>query len=281
MSKSYFIVGSMGQLGTALSRLYPDATLVDRDEFDMTDQAAYDTVDWSNYDVIINAAAMTNVDGAETNDGRKLAWALNAAAVAKLSKVAVDHDLTIVHVSSDYVFDGTRTPHEEDEAFAPLGVYGQSKAAGDLVVSVVPKHYILRTSWVIGEGRNFAGIMRELAEKGVSPTVVNDQIGRLTFTSTLAAAIQHLLETTPTYGTYNVSNDGDSVSWADIAALVFERSGRSASDVVPVSTVEYYEGKDGIAPRPLQSTMNLAKIKATGFSPENWRDLLDNYLNKE
>jgi dTDP-4-dehydrorhamnose reductase len=277
MSASYFIVGANGQLGQALSERYPDATLVDRSEFDMTEPLAYQSINWSQYDTIINAAAMTNVDGAETPDGRKLAWSVNAAAVGLLSKTAVEHDLTLVHISSDYVFDGTEEPHNEDEAFAPLGVYGQTKAAGDIAVGIVPKHYILRTSWVIGGGKNFVGIMKELADKDVSPTVVNDQFGRLTFVSTLTDAIHHLLDSSAAYGTYNCSNGGDSVSWADIAKLVFEKAGRSSDDVTGVSTEEYYAGKDGIAPRPLKSTMDLEKLSSTGFVPTGWREELETY----
>lgn len=277
MSKSYFIIGANGQLGQALAAVYPEAKLVDQAEFDMTLPSSYEAIDWSAYDTIINAAAMTNVDGAETPEGRELSWRVNAAAVGLLAKTAVAHDLTLVHVSSDYVFDGTKVPHQEDESFAPLGVYGQTKAAGDIATSIVPKHYILRTSWVIGGGKNFIGIMKDLADRDISPSVVDDQVGRLTFVSTLAQAIDHLLKTTPEYGTYNCTNDGDSVSWADIAKLVFEKAGRNPEDVTPVSTATYYEGKEGIAPRPLQSEMNLAKLKATGFTTPNWRDELENY----
>lgn len=277
MSKTYFIVGANGQLGNELRGFYPEATLVDKDQFDMTDPAAYDAVDWSSYDTIINVAAMTNVDGAESPEGRNIAWAVNATAVGLLAQTAVRHDITLIHISSDYVFDGSQEPHLEDESFAPLGVYGQTKAAGDIAASVVPKHYILRTSWVIGGGRNFVGIMKELADKGVSPSVVDDQTGRLTFTSTLAAAISHLLATTPAYGTYNCSNAGDSVSWADIARLVFEKAGRNPEDVTRVTTAEYYAGKEGIAPRPLKSTMSLDKLTATGFEPADWREELETY----
>lgn len=277
MSKSYFIVGANGQLGQALAAMYPDATLVDQAEFDITDPTSYEQLDWSQYTTIINAAAMTNVDGAEIPEGRELAWRVNAVAVGLLAKTATAHDLTLIHISSDYVFDGTKQVHTEDEAFAPLGVYGQTKAAGDIAAATVPKHYILRTSWVIGGGKNFIGIMKELADKGVSPSVVNDQIGRLTFVSTLAAAISHLLKTTPAYGTYNCSNQGDSISWADVAKLVFEKAGRDPDDVTPVSTEEYYAGKQGIAPRPLASTMSLDKLEATGFNATDWRQELENY----
>lgn len=277
MSKHFFIVGANGQLGSRLRDIYPEATLVDREEFDITNPAAYETVDWSKYDTLVNVAAMTNVDGAETTEGRRIAWAVNATAVSLLARTAVAHDLTLIHVSSDYVFDGSEEPHLEDEPFAPLGVYGESKAAGDVAAMVVPKHYILRTSWVIGEGRNFVGIMKELADKGISPSVVDDQVGRLTFTSTLAAAIKHLLEVKPDYGTYNCSNAGDSASWADIARLVFEKAGRNPDDVSKVTTAEYYADKEGIAPRPLKSTMSLDKLVATGFQPTDWHEELETY----
>lgn len=277
MSKTYFIIGANGQLGQALAALYPEAKLVDQAEFDMTLPGSYEEVDWSAYDTIINAAAMTNVDDAETPEGRELAWRVNASAVGLLAKTATAHDLTLIHISSDYVFDGTKVPHTEDETFAPLGVYGQTKAAGDIATSIAPKHYILRTSWVIGGGKNFIGIMKDLADRGINPSVVNDQIGRLTFVSTLAGAIDHLLKTKPTYGTYNCTNSGDSVSWADIAKLVFEKAGRNPDDVTPVSTATYYEGKEGIAPRPLQSEMSLKKLTATGFEASDWRSELEKY----
>ena len=107
--------------------------------------------------------------------------------------MAADHGITLVHISSDYVFDGTaERPYREDDPVAPLGVYGQTKAAGDQIVATVPRHYVVRTSWVIGDGRNFVRTMRSLAERGVNPSVVDDQYGRLTFTSELARAIRHL-----------------------------------------------------------------------------------------
>ena len=123
-----------------------------------------------------------------------------------------------MHISSDYVFDGTATrPYREDDPVAPLGVYGQTKAAGDQIVATVPRHYIVRTSWVIGDGRNFVRTMLSLAARGIDPSVVNDQYGRLTFTSELARAIRHLIETRAPYGTYNVTGSGSVTSWADIA----------------------------------------------------------------
>lgn len=299
MSKSYFIVGANGQLGQALQAKYPDAQKADVGELDITDKQSVESFDWSGIEVIINAAAYTNVDGAESAEGRVSAWAVNADAVANLVSVAAQHDMTLVHLSTDYVFDGTKSPHTEDEPFSPLSVYGASKAAGDLIVSLAPKFYILRTSWVIGDGKNFVRTMLELGQKGVSPTVVSDQIGRLTFTSELVRAIDYLLSagtdsllpaTTyhlpPTgakapYGTYNLSNDGEPASWAEITRAIFAEARFENLTVTDTTTVEYYEGKPGIAPRPLQSTLDLLKLHATGFKSRNWEEDLVEYIHRQ
>ena len=273
-----FIMGANGQLGTALRQLYPEARSADRDTLDMTDWNAVNTYDWTQTKLILNAAGYTAVDLAETAEGRRDAWQVNAVAVANLARIAISHDITLVHVSTEYVFDGTVSPHLEDEPFTPLSVYGQTKAAGDLAASLATRHYIARISWLIGDGKNFVRTMADLAERGIAPSVVDDQIGRLTFTDTLSRAIKHLIDSEAPYGTYNISNDGDPASWADIAKLVYEARGHSADEVTPVSTEEYYAGKDGIAPRPLQSTLDLAKLKSTGFEPEDWREKLKEYL---
>lgn len=276
-----FIVGARGQLGLALQTQYPKAKSADIDELDITDRQSVEKFDWTGIKVILNAAAYTNVDGAESTEGRVSAWAVNADAVGNLVAVAAHYDITLVHISTDYVFDGTQNPHIEDEAFSPLSVYGSSKAAGDLLVSLAPKFYILRTSWVIGDGKNFVRTMLELGKKGVSPTVVADQIGRLTFTSELVRATDHLLTSQATYGTYNVSNDGKSASWADITRQIFELANYRNLTVTDTTTAEYYAGKDGIAPRPLQSTLDLTKLHATKFNSEAWEVALESYVKKE
>lgn len=277
----FFIVGANGQLGTALRDKYPNAKFADIRELDITDQRSVEGFDWSGTEVILNAAAYTNVDGAETSEGRIAAWKVNADAVANLVAVAAQKNMTLVHISTDYVFDGTQELHTEEEPFSPLSVYGASKAAGDLAVSLLPKFYILRTSWVIGEGKNFVRTMLGLAEKGISPSVVADQIGRLTFTSELVRAVDHLLSNKSSYGTYNVSNGGGPASWADITRKLFELSGHTELTVTDTTTEEYYRGKDGIAPRPLQSTLDLAKLNATGLESRDWYDDLKEYIKKE
>ena len=288
--KKTLILGAGGQLGRALAEVFPGAELVGRGpaegseqrSLDICSAAAVEAWPWHEYDVVLNAAAYTAVDLAETDAGRAEAWAANAVAPALLARAATEHRLTLVHVSSDYVFDGEAEAHSEDEPFSPLGVYGQSKAAGDIAVATTPRHYVVRTSWVIGEGSNFVRTMAKLARDGVSPSVVSDQTGRLTFTTTLAAAISHLVTTGAAYGTYNVSNAGDVLSWQQIAAEVFELCGRSRSDVTATSTADYFAGAVAagkpISPRPLNSALSLEKLRATGFEPEDQLEMLRRYL---
>lgn len=275
------IIGAKGQLGQALQRQYPGAVAIDYDELDITDTAAVMAFAWNGKRCILNAAAYTNVDGAETAEGRVLSWNINATGVRNLALAAQAHNLTLVHISSDYVFDGTQSPHVETEPFSPLNVYGQSKAAGDIAASLVPQHYILRTTWVIGEGKNFVRTMLGLASKGVSPTVVADQIGRLTFTSELVRAIDHLLASGADFGTYNVTNAGTVASWADITRTIFTVAGHKELTVTDATTADYFAGKPGVAPRPLLSEMDLSKLQATGYSSRDWQDDLRDYVAKE
>lgn len=271
-AKKTLVLGRGGQLSDALERIMPQATYLTRDEFDISDPPKFN---WADYDTIVNAAAYTAVDQAEIDIAN--AWKVNATGVGKLAKICDEHDLTLVHVSSDYVFDGSKDEWLETDDFCPLGVYGQSKAAGDITASQVRKHYIVRTSWVVGSGKNFVSTMRSLAQKGVKPAVVDDQVGRLSFTEDIASGIVHLLRTNAEFGTYNLTNTGRSVSWAQIAKKVFEMSGADPADVTPVSTEAYF-GENSHAPRPSQSTLNLSKIGKVGFVPRDWENALEDYL---
>jgi dTDP-4-dehydrorhamnose 3,5-epimerase len=278
--KKVLVLGANGQLGKALRKQYDGDASVEfagRGEFDVTSAEAFSARNWKNYSTVINAAAYTAVDAAETPEGRAAAWANNVTAVSRLARTAVEHDLTLVHVSSDYVFDGSSDLHQEGEPFTPLGVYGQTKAAGDAIVNTVPRHYIVRTSWVIGDGNNFVRTMASLAARGIKPTVVNDQVGRLSFTADIAAGIDHLLQTGAAYGTYNLTNNGAPQSWADIAADVYELVGGRREYVTGVSTEEYFKGK-AAAPRPLNSVLDLSKIQETGFKPASSISRMAEYL---
>ncbi|MDL2235495.1 bifunctional dTDP-4-dehydrorhamnose 3,5-epimerase family protein/NAD(P)-dependent oxidoreductase [Christensenellaceae bacterium OttesenSCG-928-L17] len=274
------ITGGNGQLGLALRSKYPEARWADRDSLDIANMKAIQNFDWSDIGTVINAAAYTNVDGAESEEGRELSWCINAVGVSNLAKICKEKNITLFHISSDYVFDGRKPEHDEEESPSPLSVYGASKAAGDLIVSSIPKHYTLRTSWVIGEGKNFVRTMIDLGRKGISPKVVDDQRGRLTFTSELVSAIDFILSKQPAYGTYNVTNSGPIASWAEITEKIFDNCGYNLK-VERVSTEEYFAGKTGIAPRPKNSDLNLEKLQKQGFLFSNWEIALKEYIKKE
>jgi dTDP-4-dehydrorhamnose reductase len=271
------IIGALGQLGRALQADFPGSDLVDLAELDMTDPLQVEAWPWHEYALVLNAAGYTAVDVAETPEGRSAAWAANATAPATLARIAAEHRITLVHYSSDYVFDGSAEVHTEDERYAPLGVYAQTKAAGDIAVATAPRHYVVRTSWVIGDGHNFVRTMQRLAANGVSPTVVADQVGRLTFTGELSRATRHLVDAAAPYGVYNVSNAGPATSWSDLAKEVFRLSGRDADDVTPITTAEYVAGKENISPRPVNSVLDLSKLEATGFRPADALEQLAAY----
>lgn len=274
----FVILGANGQLGKALQAQYPNARVADSDALDVSDKDSVQSYDWSGVTHILNAAAYTNVDGAETDEGRVTAWRVNATGVGYLAEIARKNDITLVHISTDYVLDGAKPTHTEDEPLSPLSIYGASKAAGEIAAATTAKNYIIRTSWVIGDGKNFVRTMIGLAEKDISPTVVGDQVGRLTFTPELVKAIDHLLKNDCEYGIYNLSNSGDSASWADITREIFSQLGRDDLTITDTTTAEYFAGKPGIAPRPLQSTLDLTKIQGTGFQPKDWKENLKEYL---
>lgn len=294
------VTGCNGQLGCAVHALADELELpgfdyCDIDTFDMSDPAQYDQYDWTLYGTVINCGAYTAVDKAETAEGRRACWAANATGPALLARTCAEHNITLVHVSSDYVFDGTRELHDESEPFAPLGVYGQTKAAGDIAVASCPRHYILRSSWVIGDGHNFVKTMARLSDRVADPTdalnevtVVDDQIGRLTFTTDMARAIFHLLgyrqgDMEPTipapYGTYNMTGSGQPASWAEIARRVFDLTNGNCAAVRPVTTAEYYaNAASSVAPRPHYSALDLTKLETAGFDVPDWEESLKAYI---
>lgn len=299
--KRTLVTGCNGQLGRAVRALVRERGLsgvfdfCDSYLFDISDPAVYEEFEWELYGTVINCAAYTSVDLAETPEGRRAAWAINARGPAFLAHACAEHGITLVHVSSDYVFDGAVKLHGEDESFSPLSVYGQSKAAGDIAVSNCSRHYIVRSSWVVGDGKNFVRTMRGLSDRCADTNdslnlvrVVNDQYGRLTFAEDMARGIFWLLgyrdgDFEPSmpceYGTYNLTNPGPIVSWAEIAKKVFELRNGNADAVVPVSTADYYADTTGsVALRPVHSSLGLSKIEGTGYKARSWQESLKIYL---
>ncbi len=281
--RTTLVLGADGQVGRALRAAlgeHAHIEYVGRADLDLTSPTLGEARRWRDYGTIINAAAYTAVDAAETPDGRRTAWAVNAAGPASLAAIAAAHGTTLVHISSDYVFDGTaETPYGEEHALSPLGVYGQSKAAGDLAVSTAPRHYIVRTSWVIGDGANFVRTMASLAARGIDPTVVADQHGRLTFADDIARGIRHLLETEAPFGVYNLTSGGPVQTWADVARDVYRLTGHDPARVTPVSSEDYFAAASApVAPRPRNSALDLDKIEATGFVVADGDQALAAYL---
>jgi dTDP-4-dehydrorhamnose reductase len=277
------VVGANGQVGRAVRAEYGEDPWIEyttRATFDITAPGLETARPWQEYGAIINAAAYTAVDAAETPEGRTEAWLANVTAVAALARVATAHGITLVHVSSDYVFDGSRAGrYVETDPMSPLGVYGQTKAAGDAIVQTVPRHYIIRTSWVIGDGKNFVRAMASLAGRGIDPAVVDDQVGRLSFAPTLATAIRHLLETAADYGVYNVTSSGEPTTWYEVARAVFACAGHDPDRVTPVTTEAYFAGAAGpIAPRPRNSVLDTGRILATGMAVGDGSTELASYL---
>ncbi|MBV9919410.1 MAG: NAD(P)-dependent oxidoreductase [Pseudonocardia sp.] len=265
------ILGAGGQVGRALAAALPDATAWDRAAFDLAEPGPLD-----GWDVVVNAAAWTDVDGAEVH--RADAWRVNAAGPAALAAAAREHGFVLVHFSSEYVFDGTSPrPYREDDAVAPLSAYGASKAAGDLAVRGAARRYLLRPTWVVGEGRNFVRTMLGLAERGIPPAVVNDQVGRLTFAVDLAVAVATLLRDGAPFGDYHVTGAGPAASWADVAREVFRLAGSDLA-VTGTSTAAYFADKPTTAPRPRNSVLDTAKAAAAGVVMPDWRERLADYV---
>jgi len=270
-------------VGRALVAALPDATALRHRDLDIGDldiaAAANASIDWAAYDTIVNAAAFTDVDGAETVEGRAAAWRANAAGPAALAAICHRTGSTLVHLSTEYVFDGrSPLPYPEDAPVAPLSVYGASKAAGDLAVQTHPRHYLVRPSWVVGAGHNFVRTMLRLAGKGVEPSVVADQIGRLTFATDLACAIVHLVASGAPYGAYNVTGGGAPASWADVARATFALAGHGELRVTDTTTAEYFADKPHAARRPLNSVLDLSKAAAAGVVLPDWRERLAEYV---
>lgn len=278
---SKLITGADGQLGRALKEVYPNETYLGLEHLDISSHEELKKVDVSEVATIINAAGYTNVDEAETPHGFVEAWKANSWGVANLAGVARASEIALVHYSTDYVFKGDKDePHTEDEPYSPVSIYGRSKAAGDMAATSVTKHYVLRTSWLIGDGKNFVRTMLNVGKDKKEVKVVADQYGRPTFTSELARATKYLVEKDAGYGVYNLSNDGDIVSWADLTKVIFEIAGYDCK-VQEISFEEYAKGREHVAPRPRHSAFDLSKIKSAGFTPHDWRTTLEEYIKKD
>jgi dTDP-4-dehydrorhamnose 3,5-epimerase len=280
--KPILVSGASGQLGEALLRVLPNSSALTRGDYDLSKKNSYLTASQSNADWIVNAAAYTNVDEAESEEGRILAWKVNAQGVGNLANQCNIKDIGLLQISSDYVFNGEQTePYLEDAPLSPINVYGQTKVAGELLAATVKRHYIVRTSWLIGSGNNFVRTIYNLAVANKPASVVADQIGRLTFTSDLAKAIRDLVITEAPFGAYNITNSGSSSSWFEIAKAIYSYVGADVKLVSPLSSEQYVTAKANSANRPKNSVLNISKFEQrTGRSLPDWKVSLSNYLDE-
>ena len=272
-----FVTGASGQLGREVCRELQERDCAVRGvssaELDITDAAAVHTA-LAAYapDAVIHCAAYTAVDRAE--EEAALCRRVNADGTANIAATCAALGCKLLYVSTDYVFSGEgEAPWEVSDRPAPRSVYGESKLAGEQAVcAAVEKHFIVRTSWVFGEGGNFVRTMLRLAESRREVSVVADQIGSPTYAADLAKLLCDMVET-ERYGTYHAANEGF-CSWADFAAAIFRTAGKDTR-VRPITTAEY----PARARRPLNSRLSRRSLDEAGFARlPHWEDALRRYL---
>ena len=271
------VTGANGQLGREMQRLgavSPNNYLfTDVAELDITDAAAVRAcVAEHGIDTIVNCAAYTNVERAEEDEAA--ADLLNRQAVENLARAAAEAGALLVHVSTDYVFDGRASePYTEESPTAPLGAYGRTKRAGEeAVVKAGCRYLILRTAWLYSEyGNNFLKTMLRLTAERESLNVVFDQVGTPTYAGDLALAIFSILEgglDRGNEGIYHFSDEGV-CSWYDFAVEIARATGRDRCRIAPCRTAEYPTK----APRPAYSVLDKSKLKQTfGIEIPHWRE---------
>lgn len=282
----FLITGKNGQVGRALTRLLAQNSAqvlaTDSTELDITRREdVFQTALNFRPDVIINAAAYTAVDKAESD--RERAFAVNRDGAAYLAEAAEACRAALIHISTDYVFDGRKQqPYTEDDAVCPRSAYGESKLAGEQAVQrLCPRSVIVRTSWVFGEhGGNFVKTMLRLGAERDSLSIVGDQYGAPTYAGDLAAALLHIARRLPEqpdgYGLYHYSGS-PYVSWFQFARIIFEAAaGQGLLSRVPALTEIGTADYPTPAERPADSRLDCRKIQtAFGIAPGNWQAALN------
>jgi dTDP-4-dehydrorhamnose reductase len=271
------ITGSNGMLGHDLIDVLEnnhELILTTSKTLDITDKKqVIEFIADSKPDIVINSAAYTDVDGCEEN--QDLAYAVNGEGVRNLALACRQIDAPLVHISTDYVFDGTATePIAEDGEIGPISVYGKSKLKGEeAILEILDKYFIIRTAWLYGiNGKNFPKTMLELAKNHSEITVVYDEVGTPTYTPDLAYGISELIQT-DYYGIYHLTNSG-SCSWCEFARYIFEIAEKDV-EVIPVTASEFARP----APRPNYSVLDNKNWVENGFEPlRDYKDAIKEYI---
>ena len=275
---SWLITGAGGMVGSdlhdALAMRGEDVVALTKSDLDITDsRAVAAAVAEARPAIVVNCAGYTRVDDAESNE--RLANAINGSAVELVAQAANSVDALLVHLSSDFVFDGRKDlPYEINDRTAPLSIYGRSKLMGELAATHARRHVVVRTSWLFGaHGPNFVEAIRKQINKGTNPLrVVNDQRGRPTYTPHLAEAIIRIANL-DARGVIHYADEPE-CTWYDFARAIVEELGASVT-VNPVATAEFPRP----ATRPAYSVLSTERYeRLTGVRPEEWREGLREYL---
>lgn len=277
LGRRLLVTGAGGQLGKALANLVPDGVMLDRHALDVTDSdAVRSSIVAYDPEVIIHAAAFTNVDAAEADV--VAAKAVNVEGTRSVAEAAHDANAFLVYLSTDYVFSGDRNlAYREDDETGPASVYGATKLRGENVVSGNERHLIVRTSWVYGEGRNFIQSIFQLAELAEELSVVDDQWGLPTSALDLAKGLMALIER-KALGIYHLAGAGKPTSWADLAAMVIRASG-GQTKIRRVSTEEYATEHTGyLARRPRYSVLDCSKAAGIGVNMRDWPTAVEEFV---
>nr|WP_294998353.1 dTDP-4-dehydrorhamnose reductase [uncultured Methanobrevibacter sp.] len=271
------ITGSNGMLGHDLIEVLGenhDLILTTSKTLDITDKNH--TIEFicdANPDIVINSAAYTDVDGCEQN--QDIAYAVNGDGVKNLALACREVDCPLVHISTDYVFNGKNDrPWVEDDEIGPISIYGKSKLKGEeAILEILDKYFIIRTAWLYGiNGKNFPKTMLELAKNHSEITVVYDEVGTPTYTPDLAQGISQLIET-DFYGIYHLTNSG-SCSWCEFAKYIFEIADADVK-VIPVTASEFARP----APRPSYSVLDNKNWVEKGFKPlRSYKQAIKEYI---
>ena len=278
------VTGSSGQLGQCLKQLLLSATDIScyfaaREDLDITNGDEIQRFfSEHNFDYCINTAAYTNVEKAESE--QKEAFLINAEGANSLAKACKKHNVVLLHISTDYVFDGmAKTPYQEQDRTNPLNVYGASKLKGEQhIVDAWNKHFIIRTSWLYSQyGHNFLNSMLEFAKQKKALTITTQQKGTPTNANELAQVLVTIIKTgNARYGVYHFSNQGEA-TWYDFAKAIFKATGEI--NTVNLAKTEHYAT---FAKRPAYSVLNCNKLKDTlGITYRNWEDSLKQIINSK
>lgn len=281
--KKVLVTGARSQLAQCLKDQQSNydtiqLEFVSREAFDLTDREQMRFfLEQSDFDYCINTAAYTQVETAETE--QEEAYQVNTHGVEDLAQLCEDSQITLLHISTDYVFDGdSDKPYREDDMANPINVYGTSKWEGEQAIrETLGAHYIVRTSWLYSPyGHNFYKSVLKWAREREELSITTDQLGTPTNAQDVARALLDLIDLDPkTYGTYHLSNSGQA-TWYDFAKAILELTGQLA-EVKLVKTDHY----PTFAARPKYSVLDCAKIEGiSGIRTKNWRESLKELINK-